>query len=427
MISIGQHNDMKNDKTACLCGLNWSNGSNAGVFSMNLNNARNNSNDNVGGRDCNFKPDTTKVETGIRGVCCPGITEINLDDSFSSKKIESQTTSKNSKKIANLFDKTFTIENLYEAFLNARKGKRKKIGTLKFEKNLGTELQKLYDELQSGRYRPKPYMQFKVYEPKERVINAPAFRDLVVQHAIYKIIYPIFDKTFIDTSFACRKGGGTHKASLYTQKELRKYESNLYFLKLDIRKFFYSINREILRKLFEKKIKDKRFIDIMCEFTYMNADKGIPIGNLLSQIYALIYMNPVDHYIKRELKIKSYVRYVDDFVLIGLTLDEAKIAKELCEKFVQTKLNLELSHWHIQKIKRGINFVGYRTWKKIKFVRKHSIYKMKKAIKKLKIESIISLIGHAKSTATMKYYKRLLIEANVLNLLPIGVRKCLSM
>ena len=346
---------------------------------------------------------------------------------ISSKKIESQATSKNSKKIANLFDKTFTIENLYEAFLNARKGKRKKIGTLKFEKNLGTELQKLYDELQNGRYRPKPYMQFKVYEPKERVINAPAFRDLVVQHAIYKIIYPIFDKTFIDTSFACRKGGGTHKASLYTQKELRKYESNLYFLKLDIRKFFYSINREILRKLFEKKIKDKRFIDIMCEFTYMNADKGIPIGNLLSQIYALIYMNPVDHYIKRELKIKSYVRYVDDFVLIGLTLDEAKIAKELCEKFVQTKLNLELSHWHIQKIKRGINFVGYRTWKKIKFVRKHSIYKMKKAIKKLKIESITSLIGHAKSTATMKYYKRLLIEANVLNLLPIGVRKCLSM
>ena len=80
MISIGQHNDMKNDKSACLCGLNWSNGSNAGVFSMNLNNARNNSNDNVGGRDCNFKPDTTKVETGIRGVCCPGITEINLKE-----------------------------------------------------------------------------------------------------------------------------------------------------------------------------------------------------------------------------------------------------------------------------------------------------------------------------------------------------------
>ena len=427
MISIGQHNDMKNDKSACLCGLNWSNGSNAGVFSMNLNNARNNSNDNVGGRDCNFKPDTTKVETGIRGVCCPAISEIKNEESLLSNKIKNQTKSKHSKRTGYLFDKTFTIENLYEAFLNARKSKRKKLGTLKFEKNLGTELQKLYDELQSGRYRPKPYIQFKVYEPKERVINAPAFRDLVVQHAIYKIIYPIFDKTFIDTSFACRKGGGTHKASLYTQNELKKYEGNLYFLKLDIRKFFYSINREILRKLFEKKIKDKRFIDIMCEFTYMNADKGIPIGNLLSQIYALIYMNPVDHYIKRELKIKSYVRYVDDFVLIGLTLDEAKIAKELCEKFVQTKLNLELSHWHIQKIKRGINFVGYRTWKRIKFVRKHSIYKMKKAIKKLKIESIISLIGHAKSTATMKYYKRLLIEANVLNLLPIGVRKCLSM
>jgi hypothetical protein len=127
------------------------------------------------------------------------------------------------------------------------------------------------------------------------------------------------------------------------------------------------------------------------------------------------------------LKIKSYVRYVDDFVLIGLTLDEAKEAKRLCEEFVKNELDLNLSHWHIQKIKKGINFVGYRTWKRIKFVRKHSIYKMKKAIKKLKIESIVSLIGHAKSTATMKYYKRLLIEADILNLLPIGVRKCLSM
>lgn len=426
MTNIGQYNNMKNDKLACLCGLNWSNGSNAGAFGMNLNNARNNSNNNVGGRDCKSKPETTKVDTGFRGVCCPAISEIKKDKSLFSKEIENQTKSNNSKKLGFLYEETFTMENLYEAYLIARKGKRKKLGTLRFEKNLGIELKTLHQELENGTYRPRPYTQFKVYEPKERTINAPSFRDLVVQHAIYKVIYPIFDKTFIATSFACRKGGGTHKASVYTQNELKKYNGELYFVKLDIRKFFYSIDRQILRKLFEKKIKDKRFIDVMCQFAIMNTDKGIPIGNLLSQIYALIYMNPVDHYIKRELKVKSYVRYVDDFVLIGLTLDEAKKAKELCEKFIQDKLNLELSHWHIQKIKRGINFVGYRTWKKVKFVRKHSMYKMKKAIKKLKIESIISLVGHAKRTATLTLYKRLLIEFNVFNLLPIGVQKCLS-
>jgi len=420
----GQHSNMKSEQMACQCGGNWSNTSNAGAFAMNLNNNRTNSNNNVGGRDCFSKLETTKVDTRKRGVCCPGKTEIKNEESLLSSSVKNQT---KSKRIGYLFERAFSKENLYAAFLDARKGKRVKRATLKFEVNLGAEIEALYSELNSDTYRPRAYSQFYVYEPKKRLINAPFFRDLVVQHAIYRIIYPLFDKSFIDTSYACRKGGGTHKASHYTQREMRKYSGDLYFVKLDIRKFFYSIDRDILRKMFEKKIKDTRFVDLMCEFTEMNTDKGIPIGNLLSQLYALIYLNPLDHFVKRELKVKSYVRYVDDFVLIGLTLDEAKQAKARCEKFVQDELNLELSHWHIQKIKRGINFVGYRTWKRIKFVRKHSIYKMKKAIKKLKVESIISLIGHAKSTGTIPYYKRLLIEFEIFNLLPKRSVRCLSM
>lgn len=427
MKNIGQHNNMNLVSKACIVGGNWSNTSNAGPFCVNLNNNRTNSNNNTGGRDCVPKPETTNGRNWNRGVCCPAISEIKNDKSLLSNTIENQAKSKKTKKIGFLFEKAFTKENLYLAYLDARKGKRKKRATLNFERNLGAQIEALYIELNSSKYRPRPYSQFKVYEPRERVINAPAFRDLVVQHAIYRIIYPIYNNSFIDTSYACRKGGGTHKASGYTQREMKKYNGELYFAKLDIRKFFYSIDRQILRKLFEKKIKDKRFLDVMCEFTEMNTEKGIPIGNLLSQLYALIYLNPLDHFIKRELKKKSYVRYVDDFVTIGLTLDEAKEVKALSEKFVQENLNLELSHWHIQKIKRGINFVGYRTWKKIKFVRKHSIYKMKKAIKKKKIESIISLVGHAQKTGTLKYYRKLLIEFSILNLLPIRSQKCLSM
>ena len=125
--------------------------------------------------------------------------------------------------------------------------------------------------------------------------------------------------------------------------------------------------------------------------------------------------------------LKGKFLWATRLILIGLTLDDAKDFKEKIENFVKDKLNLELSHWHIQKIKRGINFVGYRTWKRIKFVRKHSMYKMKKAIKKIKLESIISLIGHAKGTATIKYYRELLIEFSIFNLLPNRSQKCLFM
>ena len=395
---------------------------------MNLNNVRSNSNDNVGGRDFNSLPDTTMVDTGVIGVYCPAISEIKKDTSLSSRlNLESQGVSQKSKRVGFLYEKAFTREALYEAYLVARKGKRKKRATLSFEKRLGAELDSLYNELQNGTYKPKPYVTFYVYEPKKREIKAPAFRDLVVQHAIYRVIYPIFDRKFIHTSYACRKGGGTHKASAYTQREIRKYSGNDYFAKLDIKKFFYSIMRFILEKMFHKVIKDKRFIAIMMMFAEIPTLFGIPIGNLLSQLYALIFLNPLDHFVKRVLKVKSYVRYVDDFVMIGLNLEKAKEFKKACEEFVIKKLGLQLSHWHIQKIKRGINYVGYRTWKKVKFVRKHSMYKMKRAIKKEKIESIISLVGHAKGTATLRYFKRLLIEFSIFHKLPQRTQICLSM
>lgn len=315
---------------------------------------------------------------------------------------------KTSKRYGYLYEKAFTIENLYDAYLDARKGKRKKVGTYLFEKSLGENINRLHEELRDGTYAPKPYREFVVYEPKKRIIHAPDFGDLVVQHAIYRVIYNIFNVGFIDTSFACRKNGGTHKASVYTQNEMRKYSGDSYFAKLDIRKFFYSIPRPMLRKLFEKKIKDKRFVDVMCLFADMPSPIGIPIGNLLSQIYALICLNPLDHFIKRELKVKSYVRYVDDFVMIGLSFEQAKEFKDRCEKFVQQELGLEFSHWHIQKIRRGINFVGYRTWRSVKFVRKHSLYTFKKAAIKQNVDSIVSLIGHAKGTKSLSYFKRML-------------------
>jgi len=316
------------------------------------------------------------------------------------------------KRIGKLFDKAFSEENLYKAYLDARKGKRKKCACFLFEKNLGANLEELYQKIHNNDYEPEPYFKFEVYEPKRRIIYAPAFKDIVVQHAIYRIIYHIFDKTFINTSFACRKGYGTHKASKYTQKALMQYDKNLYTLKLDIRKYFYSINRNILKRLIERKIKDKRFVNMMMKFTIYENPVGIPIGNLLSQIYALIYLNPLDHFVKRILKIKHYVRYVDDFILIGLTRNECLKYKSKIIVFLKNKLSLALSKSIIQKIKRGVNFVGYRTWQNYKLIRKYSLYNFKRSVKKGKLQSIISLLGHAKGTLSLKHMLKIIKEAN---------------
>jgi retron-type reverse transcriptase len=312
------------------------------------------------------------------------------------------------KRIGYLYEQAFTEENLYQAFLDARKNKRNRKACFQFEKNLGSELKQLKQELSSGVYKPQPYFTFNVYEPKLRVIYAPAFRDCVVQHAIYRIIYPIFDKMFINTSYACRKNKGTHKASFYTQYALNQYGDDTYTLKLDIRKFFYRIDRNVLRSLLERKIKDKRFVNLLMLFTEYGEPKGIPIGNLLSQLFALIYLSPLDRFIKDNLRIRHYVRYVDDFILFGLTRNQCLDFKAKIEFFLEKVLKMELSKVIIQKTKNGVNFVGFRTWKGKKLVRKHSLHKYRIALVKGKQESIISLLGHALYTTSLRYMLQLL-------------------
>lgn len=307
------------------------------------------------------------------------------------------------KRHGRLFEKTFTPEALYAAFLDARASKRSKRACFEFEKSIGANLDALHREIHDGTYRPKPYFTFDVFEPKRRTIHAPAFRDCVVQHAIYRVIYPIFDRTFIDQSFACRIGRGTHKASDYTQRMLRQCAGDSYVLKLDIRRFFYSIDRLILRHLIERKIKDRRLVDMMMLFVEVDGDVGIPIGNLLSQTYALIYLNPLDHFVKRDLKVRRYARYVDDFVLIGLTRDECLDRRARIERFLADELRLTLSKSTISKVKRGVNFVGYRTWRSHRFVRKHSLYKFRRAVVRSDLAAAISLLGHALRTASLGY------------------------
>ena len=301
------------------------------------------------------------------------------------------------KRYGHLFEQAFTRENLYEAYLDASHNKHKKRSCFNFERRLAYNLDRLHAAIHDGAYRPQPYYTFTVYEPKARKIYAPSFADLVVQHAIYRVIYRIFNAGFIDQSFACRKGLGTHKAADYAQQALRLSPVGSHTIKLDIRKFFYRINRSVLRKQIERKIKDRRFVDLMMQFAEYGEPVGIPIGNLLSQTYALIYLNPLDHFAKRVLKAARYCRYVDDFIIFGVS--RAKCIEYLAriKAFIAT-LGLELSKYTIASVRRGINFVGYRTWASRRFIRKHSLYGFRKAVKKDKLQSAISILGHARRT-----------------------------
>jgi retron-type reverse transcriptase len=305
------------------------------------------------------------------------------------------------KRHGNLYDQAFSEENLYTAYLDARKNKRATRSCFAFERRLGSGLAELHQLLRDGSYAPLPYNTFHVHEPKQRLIHAPAFRDRVVQHAIYRIIQPIFDATFIDQSFACRPGRGTHAASDYVQAALQQAPRESYLLQLDIRKFYYSIDRGILRRLIERKIKDTRLVDVMMQFADSSEPLGVPIGNLLSQLYALIYLNPLDHYVKRELGAQHYARYVDDFVLIGIDRDQALQARADIVRFLADRLRLELSKSTIARVTRGSNFVGYRTWASRRFVRKHALYTFRRAARSGSVQSVISSVGHARHTASV--------------------------
>ena len=311
------------------------------------------------------------------------------------------------RRVGNLFADATSLDALYYGYVDARRGKRGCRAVFEFERRIGPEILSLHEELQSGEYRPRRYNHFWVYEPKPRQISAPAFRDRVVQHALYNVVRPIFDRIFVDASFACRPGKGTHAAADYVQGALRRAPRDSYYVQLDIRRYYYSIRHALLRRLIERKIKDCRIVDLWMLFADAGDSEtpgvGLPIGCLMSQLNGLIYLDPCDQFIKRDLGIKDYARYVDDFVLIGLDRERAEACADEIEQFLDVHLSLCLSRKTIARVTRGINFVGYRTWASRRFVRKHSLYTFRRSVRAGRIESIVSSLGHARKTASLRH------------------------
>jgi RNA-directed DNA polymerase len=281
----------------------------------------------------------------------------------------------------NLYEKIVSIENLRDAYNKTATGKRNTVGYLRFKENKEANLYHIQQELVQQTYKIGPFRNFKIYEPKERLISAVSFRDRLVQHALCNIIAPIFEKTLLPYTFACRVGKGTHAGVKYIQSSIRKNPQYKYFLKTDYSKFFPSINREKLYLLIKRKIKCKSTLYLLNQII-PETGNGIPIGSLTSQLFANVYGGIIDNYIHYKLKIKHWARYMDDVVILGETIEELKDIKIKIEEISSIKMNMKIGKYTINNISKGINFLGYRIWRTHKLIRKSSVIRAKRKIKK---------------------------------------------
>lgn len=277
-------------------------------------------------------------------------------------------------RVGNLFEKLISYDNLLLAFLKAKKG-TKTAESKKFEFNLEKELLNLKEEFIFEKYKPTEYRYFILKEPKQREVSVATFKDRVVHHSIVNILEPIFEKTFIFDSYANRKNKGLLKGIKRLQKMIVSNEE--YYLKADIKKFFDNIDYKIMLKLIERKIKDKKILKLI-EVILKNdilKTKGLPIGNLTSQFFANIYLTGLDHFIKEKLKVKKYVRYMDDFVIVDSDVKNLKKLKNEIGNYLKNNLELELKKeaTYINKVDNGISFCGVRVFKNLIRVRRESL------------------------------------------------------
>jgi retron-type reverse transcriptase len=271
---------------------------------------------------------------------------------------------------SHIFEKIISLENLYISWKEFKRGKTKKLDVQKFEMFLEDNLFNLHQELKSRTYRHSNYTDFYIIDPKLRQIHKASVKDRVLHHAIYRILYPIFDKNFIFDSYSCRNRKGAQKAVLRLENFCRKASKNYtricYCLKCDIKKYFDSIDHKILVALLRKQINDEEVMWLLKETIRsfkQNAvmDKGVPLGNLTSQLFANIYLNESDQFIKHRLKIRFYLRYTDDFIIVHQDIDFLeRIIPQIKEFLAQyLKLDLHPQKVTIRKISQGIDFLGY--------------------------------------------------------------------
>jgi retron-type reverse transcriptase len=330
------------------------------------------------------------------------------------------------KRVGNLMAKIAEMSNLELAYYKARKGKWHKKEVFTYSKAVSDNLKKLQTDLETGEVSVGNYHYFKIYDPKERQICAAAFEERVLHHALMNVCHDTFETYQIADSYATRIDKGTFRAVERAAFFQKKYG---YYLKLDVRKYFDSIDHDVLKNLLCRRFKDFDLLKILFKIidTYETApQKGVPIGNLTSQYFANHYLAVVDRFIKQDLQIKAYVRYMDDFIVWHNDLKVLQDIQQKIATFLSEQLALTLKTNYINKATHGLPFLGFRLFpnkillnqrSKERFKGKISI--LQKAFENVAIsegclqQRTIALFAFIKKAYTKQYRQKVIKEIGI--------------
>ena len=282
------------------------------------------------------------------------------------------------KKFNDIFEKMVSPENLFAAWDAFVSDKRKRRDVRWFEWRLEQNIFGLYRELASQQYRHGPYASFHISDPKPRQIHKATVRDRIVHHAVFAVLESVFEPTFISTSFSCRRGKGTHSGFFSLEKSIRQVSQNYhrpcFVLKCDVKKFFASVDHTILLGMIGRRVCDERAMSLIREIVESydagknlragnkpSASHGLPIGNLTSQLFANIYLNEFDQFVKNQLEVEHYLRYTDDFIVVHRDETYLRDLIPLFETFLtkHLKLTLHPDKVFLRKCRQGVDFLGY--------------------------------------------------------------------
>lgn len=336
-----------------------------------------------------------------------------------------------------VYDRICDYEELYQSHLEARKGKRYRDDVLVFTDRLEENLIELQNELIWQTYKVGKYRQFYVREPKLRLVMALQYRDRVVQWAIYKQLYPFYDRMFIEDSYACRRDKGSHKAAdrlQYWLRQVNRKPGKWYYLKLDISKYFYRVDHLVLLEILSRRIKDPRLMQLLseiinCEDTRFGlpaglspeectedmwlADVGMPIGNLTSQLFANLYLNELDQLCKHELHVHYYIRYMDDVIILSDSKKELAELKAIIEDFLNSVLHLDLNKkTAIRPCSLGVEFVGYHIWTTHRKLKKQTARRMIRNVKRMCEQMAAGTLSREEFDRTAASYNGVLQHCN---------------
>lgn len=289
-----------------------------------------------------------------------------------------------------LWDEFVSMENLNRAADSALRGKKNRKSAQRFMARRDECLGRLHNMLVRGEYKTGRYHVFKIFEPKERQIyKLPLYPDHIVHHALMNVLAPIWQKMFCRDSYACIPGRGLHAASRRCMQFVRR---NQYVLQCDIRKFYPSINHDVMMRIIARKISDARILAVLGDIVRSTGGvRGMPIGNLTSQWMGNLYLNDLDTFVKQHLHVRDYIRYCDDFCLFGDNRATLCEYRQQLRNFLGQKLDLVFSKSFIKPVAIGVDFIGYRHFKEYVVLTRAGARKMRRKMRQLLAHYRISM------------------------------------